>query len=508
MRSIAHVSAAAPARRPPAHARTRPRLLGRRPRAAALVTAGALVATGAVLSAPAAHAEPECLSPSYDLDGDRTPDTVVGAPGTGARIGVVEVRLSTGRTQLLTGPQGFGASVTQLGSYAQEGDDAWCTQLVVGSPNETVAGRARAGAVYLYAYDPATGGLALRARYTADSPGVPGASQAGARFGAAVVSRAHTDEEIDPAPRFLWVGSPGQDVAGVRDAGLLTAFKVGPGGPTAYAGRTITLATPGVPGSPTVGGKLGSSLAQSGPVLAAGAPGQRDAGAASAGAALVVVEPTTGTWPAPMLLEQSTPGVPGVPEAGDRLGAAVALVETVPGRVRLVIGAPGEDVGSVSDAGTVVVGPVAADPGGAVGPFTLWSQDSAGTGSSVERGDAFGAAVSSAVVGGRWRVLVGAPGEDVGSVVDAGSVQTLGTGHLWTENSPGVPGSAETGDRMGATLGAFPAAREGQVPAIGVPGEDAATGAVLTGLPVTGAPTVHEILGRATGARYGYAVAP
>ena len=104
------------------------------------------------------------------------------------------------------------------------------------------------------------------------------------------------------------------------------------------------------------------------------------------------------------------------------------------------------------------------------------------------------------------RYLVGAPGEDVGSRRDAGMVQTIGTGKGWSQNSKGVPGSAETGDRLGASLGGSPATGATRS-LIGIPGEDASTGAVLVGLPGNGS-TVSYLKGVRTGNRFGFTVAP
>ena len=64
-------------------------------------------------------------------------------------------------------------------------------------------------------------------------------------------------------------------------------------------------------------------------------------------------------------------------------------------------------------------------------------------------------------------------------------VQTIGTGKGWTQSSEGVPGTVESGDRLGASLGGSPATGATRS-LVGIPGEDASTGAVLVGLPVGG----------------------
>ena len=85
-------------------------------------------------------------------------------------------------------------------------------------------------------------------------------------------------------------------------------------------------------------------------------------------------------------------------------------------------------------------------------------------------------------------------------------VQTVGDDAGWTQNTRGVPGNAEAGDRMGASLGG--ASSSGATrPLIAVPGEDAATGSVIVGLPLGGV-AVDYLKGTRAGDRYGFAVSP
>ena len=98
------------------------------------------------------------------------------------------------------------------------------------------------------------------------------------------------------------------------------------------------------------------------------------------------------------------------------------------------------------------------------------------------------------------------PVKDVGRARDAGMVQTIGNGKGWTQSSSGVPGTAESGDRMGASLAGSPATGATK-PLIGIPGEDSSTGAVLVGLPIGGG-SVSYLKGTRIGDRFGFAVAP
>src|ERR687894_1872390 len=112
------------------------------------VAALSLAVTGVVLGGGPAHAAPECLSPGFDFDRDGVLDPVIGMPGRPGGLGRVQVRISnhgSPQIRMLEGPRGFGAAVSQTSSYEQEGDDDLCSVLLVGSPRETVGGRAQAG---------------------------------------------------------------------------------------------------------------------------------------------------------------------------------------------------------------------------------------------------------------------------------------------------------------------------------------------------------------------------
>jgi hypothetical protein len=116
----------------------------------------------------------------------------------------------------------------------------------------------------------------------------------------------------------------------------------------------------------------------------------------------------------------------------------------------------------------------------------------------AEAGDRLGASVTSYSTT-TVRALAGAPGEDIGSLRDAGMVQRVNGPGGWSQNSPGIPGTAEAGDRLGASVAAG---------LIGAPGEDRARGVVIAGLPIFGDTPVLFFGSGPVGARYGAAVAP
>ncbi|GGO48163.1 FG-GAP-like repeat-containing protein [Streptomyces lasiicapitis] len=95
------------------------------------------------------------------------------------------------------------------------------------------------------------------------------------------------------------------------------------------------------------------------------------------------------------------------------------------------------------------------------GEVQKFNQDLPGVPGADEEGDGFGASVAVGDVNrdGFADIAVGAPGEDVGSVADAGSVTLVrgsasgvtGTGaQVFHQNTADVPGVAEKGDQFGA----------------------------------------------------------
>ena len=139
--------------------------------------------------------------------------------------------------------------------------------------------------------------------------------------------------------------------------------------------------------------------------------------------------------------------LPARAEPGDRFGASITL--SADGN-RIVVGAPGEDVNSIKDAGAVsVLSLCDSCPGGADLYATL-DQNSSGVPGSARAGSQFGATVAQRpnITGG---YVVGAPGESVGGHGGAGAVIVMpikGTGQELHQDSPGVPGGAENGDRF------------------------------------------------------------
>ena len=128
----------------------------------------------------------------------------------------MQVRLSNkGKpiTTTVTGAPGFGTAVTSLSSYTDEGDDALCSQLVVGSPDESLrTDLQRSGVVYLFTWSASAKRFVPRATIEAPGTEFEDMAQSGARFGAALAAEQRPADQIDPRPARLFVGAPGLDI--------------------------------------------------------------------------------------------------------------------------------------------------------------------------------------------------------------------------------------------------------------------------------------------------------
>ncbi|MFF0093080.1 trypsin-like serine protease [Streptomyces canus] len=161
-------------------------------------------------------------------------------------------------------------------------------------------------------------------------------------------------------------------------------------------------------------------------------------------------------------VNQDLDWVSGGAEAGDGFGHAIATVDyDEDGCTDLVVGSPGEDVETATDAGMVDVLHGATGGLGTGTKKDTHFEQGAGTGSlaasASESGDRLGHALAAGdTAAGEPFVVMGVPGEALGSVTKAGSVIYLhGTTNIAiNQEATGVSGAAEANDGFGTSLAA------------------------------------------------------
>jgi len=466
--------------------RSEPGHLMRRAAAAAVLGLALTLSPVAVAAAHAAQPAPAAGQPA-DFNGDGFDDLAVGTPfedlGGVLDAGAVNVLygspagLATDGAQLWTpdspGVPGTAGQAGGFGSALAAGDfDAdGFGDLAIGIQGVPVGGVTVGAVLVLYgsARGLTAGGAQL---WTPDSPGVPGNSQSEDSFGAALAAGdLNGDRTAD-----LAAGAPNGDVGAAFDAGdVIVLYGAQAAGLTTTGAQLWSQDSPGVPGTAELNDGFGHALA-TGDVngdgiadLAVGASLESVGAVTNAGAVNLLLGSAAGlTGDGSQVVTQDSPGVPGAAEPFDQLGFDVALGDADgDGFADLAAGVVAEDVGTVVDAGAVQV-----LYGSAAGLITagaqVFTQDSPGVSDQAEVDDTFGfsVALGDADGDGDADLAAGTIGESVGNAGAAGAVAVLpgsasgltaAGSRLLTQNSPGVPGTAEIGDRLGfgATVGDF-----------------------------------------------------
>jgi len=291
--------------------------------------------------------------------------------------------------------------------------------VAIADPEATVAGHADAGAVHVV-YGSGKGNLEL----SQDSANAPGASEDGDRFGH---SLAVYDANLDGCSDLV-VGIPYEDLSVTpasgaavnnRDAGMVQIYY--------------------------------------------GAPAGLGAGPA-----------------AKEILQGEGKHLDGLAEHEDWIGYALAAGKSSSGVPFLAVGGPGEDLGTVTDAGAVFYLSGTALTKVTVQQDTTVAGDVPGI---AEQDDRFGSSLAATPT----HLAVGVPGEALDTVTFAGAATVFS--HTLVSNSPkpliglaqdqdAISGEGETADRFGTALAMVPYRPSGATSttesllAVGVPGED------------------------------------
>lgn len=381
-----------------------------------------------------------------DFDADGFDDLAVGAPGEDVgdalAAGAVSVLygsaagLSVQRTpaQILTEadlPTGasdvndqFGAALS-VADYDGDGHD----DLAIGIPGQAVGERKRVGAVAIVYGSPQQLSVSRATFWHQGTPGVEGAPERGDRLGWTLASGDFDGDGYDDVA----AAAPREDVDRTRDCGAVNVLYGSGSGIGASNNQIWSQHEPGVVGTIQADEKFGFALAVGNfdgnayDDLAIGTPGARVDERRLAGEVNVLYGRSEG------LSAKADDGwtqgsrIAGLPESGDRFGASLATGDfDDDGFDDLVVGVPGQSTGRSRATGEVHLVRGSARglrPAG----NTRWHQSSADIEDFVEQADAFGTTVAAGDFDGDGHddLVVGVPGETIGSIRAAGAVQVL-----------------------------------------------------------------------------------
>jgi hypothetical protein len=410
-----------------------------------------------------------------DLNGDGCADLIVGSRGENGGAGWVQVFFGSPSGLRTSGVQGFtiaglagspGSAQEQgLGDALAAGDvdGDGIDDLVAGVPGVRVAGQMFAGAVAV-AYG-GTAGLDLQRSVllTRATPGVPGAAEAYGNFGRAVATG---DFDGNGTTELAVSSGDGEPAAGAVQ--VLERTRTGFTGPA-----PVHPGSAGLPGNPDQFCNFGSVLA-SGDVhgdgrddLVVGVPtfgcSSEDDDPGPGAVALLPGSATGLTTTGSQVWTQSSPHVAGAAQFGNQFGGSLAVAPLDrDGRADVAIGARYDDAGGSV---TVLLGSAAGLTTNGIGGVR-YTQASPGIPGTEEAGDWFGQAVSAGFVQSRTQatLVVSAPGEDVGTVDDAGAITQLpigpsgpdlGNARTITAGTPGVQGDVKAHAYLGGARGVW-----------------------------------------------------
>jgi FG-GAP repeat len=376
-----------------------------------------------------------------------------------------------------SGQRAMAVQAAQAPGLQADFNNDGAADLAIGVPFEWVGPIQDAGAVnVLYG---SAGGLHGPGSqfFTQDTPGVPGTADQLDNLGFGLATGDFDQDGFTD----LAIGVPGEDIGTIGSAGAVIALYGSAAGLTTIGAQLLTQAGGATELNDAFGGALAAGdFNQDGFAdLAASAAGEDVGSVPDAGAVSMLPGSSGGlTTGGGRLFTQ----VGGVPEAEDFFGDSLAVGDfDRDGFADLAAGARFEHIGSAQDAGAVSV-----LYGSSAGLTRAGGQLFAQVGGAAEVQDFYGDALAAGDFDrdGFADLAAGAPGEDVGSVFNAGAVSVLSGssagltragGRLFTQ----VASPVEAEDGFGTALAAGDFDRDGFADlAAGASGEDGAAGVV------------------------------
>jgi hypothetical protein len=367
--------------------------------------------------------------------------------------------------------QAFGFGDVQIACDVDGDGD---TDVFVGVPSDNE----KRGAVYQY-----SDGSELH--WSQSSEGVVGTDEPDDRFGSSLAAGDfNNDGYCDIA-----IGVPYEDLGSIKNAGNVTILYGSIEGLNkGLESQAWNEKTLGIKGVQEAGDHFGGELAvgdfnnDGNDDLAIGIRDENVGSRKDAGTVLVLYGSNNGLTDKDQLWSENSKGIKGVSEAYDRFGETLATGDfDNDGFADLAIGITGEDVGSIKNAGSVLV--LYGSSAGLSARDQLWTENSPGIKGVAEAFDYFGETLSSGDFDGDnyADLAIGLPWENAGSKANSGTVLILygsskglsDRDQLWSQDSKGIKGVVEAGDRFGSSLVTYDEDDDGfDELVIGIPYED------------------------------------